>query len=281
MSSCSKSLGAWLLGSAFACAAGAPTLDTGSAQVPMVPSAADTLRLQPLKVIGAASRIPSLPGSAHLLTRADLDRQHPVDLHRALAEIPGVTVQEEEGFGLRPNISIRGTDPERSRNITALEDGVLIAPAPYAAPSIHILPPVGRLEGLEILKGSSQIKYGPRTQGGVINLMTTSIPDGFRGRVEVSAGPDGQGRVHAHVGDARAHAGYLVEIFQDARDGFQHLPDGAPTGYQLRDYLAKLRFNTDRDRPGYHELELKLSHNTQSSHSSYLGLADADFAADP
>lgn len=244
-------------------------------------SAEDTLRMEPLTVIGSAARIPALPGSAHILTREDLDRQHAVDLHRSLAEIPGITVQEEEGFGLRPNISLRGTDPERSRNITALEDGVLIAPAPYSAPSIHILPPVGRLAGVEVLKGSSQIKYGPRTQGGVLNLRTTPIPAAFGGGIDVSAGPDGQGRVHAHVGDARAHAGYLVEVYQDARDGFQHLPDGAPTGYQLRDYLVKLRLNTDRDKSLYHELELKASHNTQFSHSSYLGLTDADFAADP
>ena len=268
---------ALLLALRTAAGSAAPVPDSASPPAP----AGKALPLDPLTVIGAPARIGTLPGSAHLVTRRDLERQHPVDLHRALAEVPGVTVQEEEGFGLRPNISLRGTDPERSRNITALEDGILIAPAPYASPSIHILPPVGRLAGIEILKGSSQIKYGPRTQGGVINLLTTAIPDRFGGNLEVSAGPDGQGRVHAGAGDSRAHAGYLVEFFQDARDGFQRLPDGAPTGYQLRDYLAKLRLNTGRDAPGYQEIELKVSRNTQSSHASYLGLAEADFREDP
>lgn len=243
----------------------------------------DSLRLEldPKTVVGGVGRIPALPGSAHVLSRQDLDRQFQGDLHRALAEVPGVVVQEEEGFGLRPNISLRGTDPGRSRNVTVLEDGILAAPAPYSAPSVHILPPLGRLEGLEILKGSSQIKYGPRTQGGVINLRSTPIPESFGGRLDVSAGPNGQGRVHAHAGDSRANAGYLVEVFQDATDGFHELPDRSPTGYELRDYLAKVRLNTDRDRSGYQEIEFKASRNTQASNSSYLGLDPADFAEAP
>jgi Fe(3+) dicitrate transport protein len=234
-----------------------------------------------MTVVEGVKRIPPLPGSAHVLTRKDLDRQNQGDLHRALAEVPGVIVQEEEGYGLRPNISLRGTDPERSRNVTVLEDGVLAAPAPYSAPSVHILPPLGRLDGLEILKGSSQIKYGPRSQGGVINLRSTPIPASFGGRLDVSAGPNGQGRVHAHAGDSRANAGYLVEFFQDATKGFHELPDRSPTGYELRDYLAKVRLNTDRDGSGYQELEFKASRNTQASNSSYLGLTSADFADAP
>ena len=77
-----------------------------------------------------------LPGSADTVSSEDLEKFETIDVHKALAMVPGINIRPEEGYGLRPNISIRGTYPDRSGKVTLMEDGILIAPAPYAASSV-------------------------------------------------------------------------------------------------------------------------------------------------
>jgi Fe(3+) dicitrate transport protein len=44
------------------------------------------------------------------------------------------------------------------------------------------------MQSFEILKGGSQIQYGPYTTGGAINMVSTQIPRRFSGRVTASIG---------------------------------------------------------------------------------------------
>jgi Fe(3+) dicitrate transport protein len=74
---------------------------------------------------------------------------------------------------------MRGTSPNRSEKITLMEDGVLISPAPYSAPAAYYFPTVSRMQSFEILKGGSQIQYGPYT-GGAINMVSTKFQDVFQ-----------------------------------------------------------------------------------------------------
>ena len=111
--------------------------------------------------------------------KKEIEKFNYTNIDNLLGQVPGVNVYQEDGFGLRPNISLRGTSPERSSKITLMEDGVLIAPAPYSAPAAYYFPNVGRMQNVEVLKGSSQIQYGPFTTGGAMNFVSTEIPDEF------------------------------------------------------------------------------------------------------
>ena len=84
--------------------------------------------------------------------------------------MPGVFARDEEGFGLRPNIGIRGLNPTRSSKVLLLEDGIPLTYAPYGDNASYYHPPVDRFERIEVLKGSGQILFGPHTVGGVHQL---------------------------------------------------------------------------------------------------------------
>ena len=131
------------------------------------------------KILGSKFEAKNRTGSAYFLSKKELQQQNYTDINRVLGQVPGVSIYEEDGFGLRPNISLRGTSPERSSKINTMEDGVLIAPAPYSASAAYYFPNVNRMQSVELLKGSSQIQYGPNTTGGAINFISTEIPNDF------------------------------------------------------------------------------------------------------
>ena len=234
-------------------------------------------------VIGSPSTAAEIPGSAHYIAPLQLSRQKLAfdDIHEVLRQVPGVNIREEEGYGLRPNIGMRGSGAERSSKITLMEDGVLIAPAPYAAPAAYYFPITGRMEAIEVRKGSSQIKYGPRTNGGALNLISTGIPRDFKLSGNASLGVDATRKLHLNVGDAYQNFGWVAETYQMATDGFKELDGEGNTGFDVGDYLAKFRLHSNSGDRIYQELEIKLGKTQQTSNETYLGLTDNDFAENP
>lgn len=222
-----------------------------------------------------------VPGSVHRVGLEELRRQDHSDVHRVLRAVPGVNLQEEDGYGLRPNIGMRGTGVERSQKITLLEDGVLIAPAPYSAPSAYYFPSMARMEGIEVRKGSSSIRQGPYTNGGALELTSSSIPSARSGHLNLALGQDGTRRGHLWVGDSSKRFGWLVETFQMRSDGFKTLPHGASTGFELQDYMAKLRLTSGPEASIFQAVELKLGRTDQLAQETYLGLTRADFDRAP
>lgn len=135
--------------------------------------AQSTTALAPITVIGAPENIPSIAGSAAVIPEDAIRRQNYTNPNRVLTQVPGVYVREEDGFGLFPNLSLRGVDGGRSAKVTVMEDGIMMAPAPYSDPAAYYSPRIGRMSGVEVLKGSSQVRFGPHTTGGVINYLST------------------------------------------------------------------------------------------------------------
>ena len=164
-------------------------------------------QLQAMSILGTAQTTRDVAGGASVITPGDLEEFETTDIARALRRVPGVSLQLEDGWALRPNISIRGTATERSSRITLMEDNVLIAPAPYAAPSAYYFPTFGRINAVEVLKGPASITQGPYTVGGAINLKSTPVPEANRGFLQGELGSDSTWRVHGWYGGERTRPG--------------------------------------------------------------------------
>jgi len=273
---------------AFITAALGMTLPAGAADDESAKDEAAAKVLDKVMVIGNPANIDEMPGSAYSVTTEDIREQNYDDINQVLRKVPGVYVRQEDGFGLFPNISLRGVDTTRSAKVTIMEDGVLTAPAPYSAPAAYYTPTMGRMSGLEILKGSSQVKYGPQTTGGVINYLSTPIPLQQTAYLKSSYGSFGDQRTHAYFGNTldtgMGQVGFLVEGYFRKNDGYKTIdetPDfrnGDNTGFTKADPMIKLSW--EPDTAIYQRFEFKYGTSELDANETYLGLSEADFAAD-
>ena len=246
-----------------------------------IDSGLECAQLENITIFGTAQTARDVAGGASVVSPQDLEEFDTTDIVRALRRVPGVALQIEDGWALRPNISIRGTASERSSRITLLEDNVLIAPAPYAAPSAYYFPTFGRIHSVEILKGPASITQGPYTVGGAINLTSTPVPNSNNGFLQGEYGSDNTWRVHGWYGGGSEKARFLVETHQWQSDGYQAIDrSNAKTGLDKQDYLAKLSFNSDPAADIYQQFDIKLQYSKETSQQTYLGLTDADFDFD-
>ena len=222
--------------------------------------------LTPARSLGPCSACPRRP----------LRKMSYADPIRTLHALAGVNVVAEDGFGLRPNVGMRGSGTERSSRITLMEDGVLMAPAPYSAPSAYYFPTIARMEGVEVRKGGSQIAFGPQTAGGALNLVSSAIPD-RRSPVACAfeSGSFPQPANACLVGGTQGQWGYNLEFMQLSSDGFKSLDTGEDTGFDKTDVVAKLQWTSTS---GQHKVRIKGAQSGESSRETYLGLAATGLA---
>ena len=241
-----------------------------------------TPALEEVLIIGSKSAVREVAGSAAFIDEADLERFDQIDLRKVLNQVAGVYIREEDGFGLRPNIGIRGAAAERSQKVTLMRDGVLITPAPYSAPAAYYVPNVSRLSSVEVLKGPSATAYGPHTVGGAINFGSLALPaSGSEGFADVSVGSDGFYKLQGSYGGNSGNFGFLVDALSYGADGFKEIDKiGQDTGFERNDIGLKLSYEVPESRFD-HRVTLLVEAGDEDADETYLGLTDDDFRAAP
>lgn len=206
-----------------------------------------------------------LPGSASVVRQKEIRERMPISNNEVFSLIPGIHTIEEEGVGLRANIGIRGLDPDKSRNVLMLEDGIPVALGPYGEPEMYFTPAIERMSGVEVLKGNGQVLYGPQTIGGVVNYITADPPAESEGYVSLKGGQGGYFNGLVNYGNTFGNAGFTTTYLRKQADNI------GPTQFRLDDLSGKFRFQTGIRSV----LNIKWGVYNESSNSTYIGLTQA------
>lgn len=233
---------------------------------------AELVTVTATSLAGTAEALETRSGSFQRIDSDELGKSRLFDFGEALRKLPGLVVRDEEGFGLRPNIGIRGTNPTRSSKVLLLEDGLPLAYAPYGDNASYYHPPVERFDSIEVLKGSGQIEYGPVTVAGVVNYITPNPTDNETLSIGLSGGNRDFLNVNGLFTGTLRGTGLVVNLNRKQGEGAR---ENVRTG--LTDLSAKIV----RTLQGRHAISAKFSWFDEGSQVGYSGLTESEFAADP
>jgi Fe(3+) dicitrate transport protein len=223
-------------------------------------------------VIGQRKNLLRIPGSGATIEADQLERSRVFTVNEALRSIPGAYPRDEEGMGMRPNIGFRGMNPTRSSKVLLLEDGIPLAFAPYGDNATYFHPPIERYSRIEVLKGASQVRFGPHTVGGVINYITPKAPGEFASQATIAAGNRNYFEVDASAGGpflgGRALAHGQMKESDGARDN---------TRIRTNDIALKVEWDIADDQA----LTARISRYAEDSKITYSGLRRDEFFANP
>ena len=247
--------------------------ETHSVDLTLQPSSlAETVIVSSNYLLLNGERVERTPGAVDIIDNNILESSRVLSSSEALRKVSGLNVRDEEGFGLRPNIGIRGLNPTRSTKVLLLEDGIPLTYAPYGDNASYYHPPVERFESVEIVKGSGQILYGPTTVGGVINYVTPAPPISPSGFLTLMGGNRDYFNGHINYGGTWRNTGLLFDYTrkqgelarQDQRSGINDLNIKSVSAFGMK-----------------HALTLKANYYGERSDITYSGLTEAEYQANP
>ncbi len=221
-----------------------------------------------IEIVGRSpGRLSRIPGSASVVSAKRLEETEPLSATEIFREIPGIHSVNHEGIGLRSNIGIRGLDPDMSRNVLMLEDGIPVALAPYGEPEMYYTPSVSRMDGIEVIKGSGSIMFGPQTIGGVINFITADPPAERKLDAYVTGGERGYFTSRLGYGNSFGNNGFQVTYLRRQGENI------GPLNFRLNDLNTKWKLVMGERSI----LGIKMSIYDELSNSTYVGLSQSMF----
>lgn len=228
------------------------------------------LRVPLTEVIGTApDALEHIPGSGRVVTQESIQNNRRFTINEALREVPGVHVRDEEGFGMRPNIGVRGLNPTRSSKIHIMEDGVPIMLMPYGDQTSYYFPPLFRFDRIEVLKGSGQLLFGPQNIGGVMNLITRMPPTTPEGHFEIRGGNLSYLMTHLDYGGTWGTSGYLIDA--------THYQGTTPRFFNQRAKVDDLTFKTVQELSIRSSIMAKFNYYREDSTVGYQGITQQQY----
>ena len=225
--------------------------------------------LEVIRVVGEATPVLlEQTGTVVVLDRAQIEQIQPLSNQDVLRRIAGINVNSEEETAVVSNFGLRGLSASESKSLV-LEDGVPVAPGLFIGNDRYFNPRIQRVEQVEVLKGSSSLRYGPSTIGGVVNYQTKTPDDGVK--LLARAGSFNMRELGVEAGgkteSGDAFAGVVAS--HATSDGFMD------KDYEMTDVMAKAGVVFS----DAHKLGIKASRHENDANISYRGLLLADYLA--
>ena len=233
------------------------------------------IELEPVEVLSSPQTISQKrSGTGTKIDAQTVDLIQPIGTQEILELVPGINAYADDGFGnSRLSIGIRGLNPRRSSRVLIMEDAVPIQPAIYIYPNAYYNPPSERIESVEVIKGSSAIRFGPQTMGGIINYKTRT-PDGSKGFVtHITGGNNGYlSSFLEWQGLGTAKFSNDAQFLYKQGDGFRQ-----NNGFRQVNTTWKTQYRLSPKKL----INIKLNANYEDSKATYTGLTEYSFRNTP
>ena len=215
----------------LALAVGLATSSMGAATLAL---ADDPVFLLPrIDVVGQTEAdVARTPGSVTLVTEEQIDQIQPRSTADVLRRVPGIYIKNEEESAVVSNISVRGLTAGDYKTLV-LEDGVPIQPGIFVGNARYYNPRIQRMEGIEVLRGASSLRYGPNTIGGVINYQTKTPEDGISVIGRVGSWDTREATVEMGTSSSSGDSRFGIIATRAQSDGFMD------RGYSMSDVMVK------------------------------------------
>lgn len=189
--------------------------------------------LPTIQVIGSQEdSISKIPGAAVIVSQEQIQQFTPRSTEEILKRVSGVYVKPEEESAIVANIGMRGISSADYKTLI-LEDGVPVAAGLFVGNGRYYNPRIQRMDSIEVLKGSSALRYGPMNIGGVVNYRTKQPKDGAL--VDLSIGSWDTYKTTVELGGSSptkdSNVGAILSWAKS--DGFMD------KGYEMKDAVIK------------------------------------------
>ncbi|MBZ9613393.1 TonB-dependent receptor family protein [Rheinheimera maricola] len=256
---------------AIAVALASASLNVVAQQIPDAEGSVERKSIMPtlevIRVVGEASPVLlEQTGTVVVIDRTQIEQIQPLSTEDILRRIPGINIKSEEETSIVSNFGMRGLSASESKSLI-LEDGVPVAPGLFIGNDRYFNPRVQRVEQVEVLKGSSSLRYGPSTIGGVVNYQTKTPDDGVTLSARAGSFDLRELGIEAGGKSASGDAFAGVVATHAKSDGFMD------KDYEMTDVMAKAGVVFSDS----HKLGIKASRHENNANISYRGLLLADY----
>ncbi|MDI6792775.1 MAG: TonB-dependent receptor [bacterium] len=206
------------------------------------------------EIVVTAGRRPQLlanvPVSTTTVTRKDIEAANALDVAEAIQQTAGVKVDSYGAMGAAATVTLRGSS---AKQVLVLVDGMPLNTASLGIADLSMYP-TDNIEKIEVVRGPFSALYGANALGGVVNIITQSVPEKQRVGLSASYGQDQTQVYQLSYGDKLSDMGYFLTLSHNRSEGHRENSD-----CQWYQFTGKL----DYDFGNGSEFSLSTGHSEQ------------------